>query len=546
MKTWKSRHALVGGILFALWSFPAGADPFCGPGLKLGAENDCPGCSWLCILDPSPQPMSSVRPAPGGAAGLLQQALSQLEPSDGLSNAGADPSGNGIRSREFNRSALAAVRDGRFMHAALRFRLAAGFARDAGNAREEYLNRRNALLLQLAGKLKTGIEAEDAGRATQAQVAYREARIIATQVAAMPLHPAPATTAAAAPPAATPNRAALDPSTAPAAPASTVSGLGNAPAAAPRAARTPAYQAAPAPFVARTQPAPSPAVIGQVVAPLLQAARQPQRAPAVVQAPAPVARQAPVAAAPPNSTISPRTPSPVPVARAPVQPVPVAPTPAPVLAAPQPAPQPVPAAQPVVVQAPPPARPVLVQPVIMQMPAAPAPGGGIDPQPVAAVPDPDIDYSGMDPDALVNAYGTQDPDYSGRNPYNPDPNAGYDPGGTADPDPAPQFGGTDPGGSPDPSSQYSATAPVAAVRDPDIVCAGGPCTGGAGGGYQGGPAAVDPGTGSLGGPGAAIVVPGADPDGGDDLGGVSIHVDPTSRPWAAGGDLRSKVLKLTR
>jgi hypothetical protein len=527
----------------------AQADTYCGQGLKLGAETDCPGCSWLCIPDPNPQPASSVRPAPAGAAGLLQQALSQIEATDGLSAVGADPSGDGIRSREFNRSALAAVQDGRLMHAALRFRLAAGFARDAGNAREEYLNRRNALLMQLAGKLTAGIDAEGRGRMTQAQVAFREAQVLAAQVSAMPAAAMPGTTAAATPPASAAvaqNRPAADPASAPSAPGSTISGLGSgAAAAAPRAGKAPQRQAMPAPVAARTQPDPAPAAIGQIIAPLVQAARQPQPAPTATQTPAAAARPAPVAAAPRNSTISPRQPSPVAVA--PAVTAPVAPPPAtraPVVKAPQPA-APPPVAQRVVVQAPPPVQRLPAQPVIVQVPAAPAPGAGIDPQPVAAVPDPDIDYSGMDPDALVNAYGTQDPDYSGRNPYNPDPNAGYDPGGTADPDPAPQFGGTDPGASPDPSSQYSATAPVAAVRDPDIVCAGGPCTGGAGG-YQGGPAAVDPGTGSLGGPGAAIVVPGADPDGGDDLGGVSVHVEPTSRPWAAGGDLRSKVLKLTQ
>jgi hypothetical protein len=546
VKTLKSRDGLVAVFFLALSALPANADSYCGPGLKLGAENDCPGCSWLCIPDPSPQPMSSARPAPAGAAGLLQQALSQLEPTDGLSNVGADPSGNGIRSREFNRSALAAMQDRRFMHAALRFRLAAGFARDAGNAREEYLNRRNALLMQLAGKLKAGIDAEGRARTTQAQVSYREAQVLAAQIAAMPPAAVPATTAAAAPLPSAPNQAAADPASAP---ASTVSGLGNGAGAAPHAGKAPARQATPAPVVARTRPGPSPAAIGQIVAPLLQVARQPLRAPATVHAPAAAVQPAPVAAAPNNSTISPRQPSPVaPIAQAPVRAGPVAPAPtvrtpaAPVVAAPQPAP----VAQPVVVTAPP-TRPVLVQPVVVQVPAAPAPGSGIDPQPVAAVPDPDIDYSGMDPDALINAYGTQDPDYAGRNPYNPDPNAGYDPGGSVTPDPSPQHGGYDPGGSPDPAPGYSATAPVAAVRDPDIVCAGGPCTGGAGG-YQGGPGAVDPGTGSLGGPGGggAVVLPGADPDGGDDLGGVSVHVEPTSKPWAAGGDLRSKVLKLTR
>lgn len=546
MKTLKSRHALVAGILLALSSVPVQADTFCGPGLKLGAENDCPGCSWLCIPDPNPQPMSKARPAPAGAAGLLQQALSQVEPTDGLTNAGADPAGHGIRSREFNRSAIAALQEGRFMHAALRFRLAAGFARDAGNAREEYVNRRNALLLQLAGKLKAGIEAADRGRMTQAQVSYREAQVVAAQVAAMPLAARPATTAGAVPPSsatAAPNQAAADPAVAPTAPGSNISGLGNAAAAKPRAAKAPARQTAPGPVVARAQPSPVPAAIGQVVAPMLQAARQPQRTPATVQTPAAVAQPAPVAAAPRNSTIS--SPTQPPSARTPAQPVPATPAPtartpaAPVVAAPQPAP----VAQPVVVQVPPPAR---AQPVVMQVPATPAPGGGIDPQPVAAVPDPDIDYSGMDPDALINAYGTQDPDYSARNPYNPDPNAGYDPGGTTVPDPSPQYGGHDPGGSPDPVPQYGATAPVAAVRDPDIVCAGGPCTGGAGG-YQGGPA-IDPGTGALGGPGGGgtVVLPGADPAGGDDLGGVSINLDPTSKPWAAGGDLRSKVLQLTR
>jgi hypothetical protein len=543
----KSRDALLAVLLVALSPLPASADSFCGPGLKLGAENDCRGCSWLCIPDNNPLPISQpTQQSPGGASLLLEQAASQVEMTDGLSNISNDPNGMGLQSRDFNRRAIEQMRRFNFLRASLLFSVSASYAKSAGNMHEEYVNRRNERLMSLARELKSGIDAERLGKMTQAQVSYRRAKVVAAEIARMPQAVAAAPLASVVPAHTLPTQAAVGPNNPPAIPGSDISGVGDPSGAAPGSGPAkPALRQAGAPIYRTTTNRQPPAVtmdpIGQVVVPLLKLAQPAQRTQPPRQAPthpSPVAVVQPRngAIAPDPSTISQRSPLPAtgaPLVRTPVRSAPIGQPPATGGVR-----------QPAVVQLPPPSRSpttVGVQ-VPLQVPTG-SPYAGIDPRPVASVPDPagapGIDYSGMDPVALVNAYGTHDPDYSGGNAYNPDPNAGHVAPGVAT--------NSGPNVSPDPVPQYGGGTPVASVRDPDIVCAGGPCTGGSGQHPTGSPVS-DPGAAPVGSPGGGVPVvdPGADPNGNDDLGGVSVYVVPTSRPMAESSDLRNKVLMLRR
>lgn len=144
-------------------------DSFCGPGRKLGSENDGPGLSWKCIPDNSRTAggrsgatggNGAQQPQRGPIPALVQEVTALLEPTDNVGLVDPDQNGHGVRSRDFNRLAFAALEDGDFSGAEQAFRQAADEAELAGNQREAEINRRNAELVSIDRMLASAARAK--------------------------------------------------------------------------------------------------------------------------------------------------------------------------------------------------------------------------------------------------------------------------------------------------------------------------------------------------------------------------------------------------
>jgi len=163
----------------------------CGPGLKLGAENDGAGLSWRCIPDSGRSSFSAPRysgggpnaaAALGGAAAILSLigiVADMIEPTDGNSEAEDDRIGHGVNSRDANRQAMLAMQQGHFATASHLFQTAAAEAGLAMEWDDKATNARNARYAAAQGKLADGYKLEMQGRIADASHAYLEARMVA-------------------------------------------------------------------------------------------------------------------------------------------------------------------------------------------------------------------------------------------------------------------------------------------------------------------------------------------------------------------------------
>lgn len=179
-----------------LWAGSAWADGACGPGMKLGSENDGRGLSWKCIPDmrsgggggggggfsrPSSNPTAAGLQ---GAAGLLD-ALSTFASLIDSSESAApvpvnrDPDGHGVKSRDANSEGIGALRAGDFDKAAKLFRLASREAIQANDVESASINEHNEAYARAEILLIQGLDAERAGKFEDASRKYLEARVIA-------------------------------------------------------------------------------------------------------------------------------------------------------------------------------------------------------------------------------------------------------------------------------------------------------------------------------------------------------------------------------
>lgn len=184
--------ALFAALLLATMPKLALADSYCGPGRRVGAENDGPGMSWKCVPDrrQSRQSSSAVNTGGNRAAaaanvavgvlGLIGALATALEATDNVGQAEIDRAGHGTRSRELNRQAFVAMQAGDFLQAHYKFEAAAKEAHAAGNWKEGQTNTKNAGIAMAQNRLKLGIEAEQSGDLKKANGFYLKAKLTAS------------------------------------------------------------------------------------------------------------------------------------------------------------------------------------------------------------------------------------------------------------------------------------------------------------------------------------------------------------------------------
>lgn len=183
---------LVAAFLISLPS-AAVADSICGPGKHLASN------AWACLPGEGGagrvRVESTVRPRPdarigaglafGGAVlSLVESLASGTRITD---DAGPAPSRHdnkplridvekkwhGTRSREYNRQGVSLQRAGDFEGARRAFDKAADEAREAGNWDDFYGNQKNTQIANALYWLHKGYQAEQAGKATSANISYK-------------------------------------------------------------------------------------------------------------------------------------------------------------------------------------------------------------------------------------------------------------------------------------------------------------------------------------------------------------------------------------
>ncbi|KQZ80904.1 hypothetical protein ASD64_11480 [Mesorhizobium sp. Root157] len=92
---------------------------------------------------------------------------------DNLGSVQLDQQRHGTMSRSHNRKGLALQQAGKFNEARIAFLKASDEAVKAGNLREAKINDKNADIADALHWLRTGFEAEKAGKTTKANIAYR-------------------------------------------------------------------------------------------------------------------------------------------------------------------------------------------------------------------------------------------------------------------------------------------------------------------------------------------------------------------------------------
>jgi len=183
------RSLLAAALLVPTAHNSALADSFCGPGRKLGSENDGPGMSWKCLPERGQQRRASStvttggnRAAAGVAAGLavgsvvlsiVQSLASQSRMTDNLGSVDLDKMRHGTASRDHNRRGLTLQQAGKFSEARVAFLKASREAIYAGNVNEAKVNERNADIADALHWLRKGFTAEQSGKKTSANIAYR-------------------------------------------------------------------------------------------------------------------------------------------------------------------------------------------------------------------------------------------------------------------------------------------------------------------------------------------------------------------------------------
>jgi hypothetical protein len=182
MKSWllpSGAIAIVTGALIG--STPATADAVCGPGRMLG-----PGPNWICVKD-TRQPASPGVPQPTPIGQLAASLWAHAVTTDDLGPIPIDdPAGGIYNSRASNRAAMLAAQEGKLLKAQLNFKLAASYAKAAGNQDEYDINIRNAQLVGALRHLREGYEHEQRGEIGLARASYESARTLTVTLPPLP------------------------------------------------------------------------------------------------------------------------------------------------------------------------------------------------------------------------------------------------------------------------------------------------------------------------------------------------------------------------
>lgn len=167
------------GVMIFL-SGPASADGWCGPGKHIAPNPS----DWRCLPGDGSRVKRSAPNNTGSqiAAGLalggalfsiIESLASQSQMTDNLGRVDLDRQRHGTMSRTHNRQGLSLQQAGKFNEARIAFLKASDEAVKAGNLREAKINEKNAEIADALHWLRKGYEAEKAGQATRANVAYR-------------------------------------------------------------------------------------------------------------------------------------------------------------------------------------------------------------------------------------------------------------------------------------------------------------------------------------------------------------------------------------
>lgn len=176
----RSTYLIAVAIAFSSFtgSQSALADSVCGPGKQLATN------AWACVSGNGGSITRNSGQVTGGqiAAGLavggailsiVQSLASQTQATDNVGRADLDEQRHGTNSRQLNRQAIALQQAGKFDSARIAFLKAAGEAVIAGNQREAKINQKNAEIADALHWLRSGYDAEKAGKPTRANIAYR-------------------------------------------------------------------------------------------------------------------------------------------------------------------------------------------------------------------------------------------------------------------------------------------------------------------------------------------------------------------------------------